>query len=254
MKYMLTILILGCLFTGWEANADTIADLLAKGDRLDQERKTQPAMVCYLEALKLQTNNAEILWRLSRETANQMFDTRAEKEKKAYGEKALQYALAGVEADPKSAKSHLSVAICYGKLVDFSDNKTRVAYSKLVKQEADKSAELEPLNDLSYHVLGMWNAEIAGMNPMVKALAKLAYGGLPVASHEAAILNFKKAVSLRPDRIVNHYQLAKVLQKMKEKKEALAEWKLCVSMAPLDKDDLDAQESAKTLLKQMKAN
>jgi hypothetical protein len=51
---------------------------------------------------------------------------------------------------------------------------------------------------------------------------------------------------------VNHYQLAKVLQKTKQKKEALTEWQLCVSIAPLDKVDLDAQESAKALLKEMK--
>ncbi|MDB6130662.1 MAG: hypothetical protein JWM04_1769 [Verrucomicrobiales bacterium] len=249
MNLKISFLLVLIFILAARARADTVSELLAHGDQLDIQGKISQSMNCYLEAQKIQTNNAEILWRLSRETAYQMFDAANEKSKQSLAESALHYAQAAVEANPKNAKSHLSIAICYGKLVPFVDHKTQVAYSKLIRQEAEKAAELDPSDDLTYHVLGVWNTEIASMNPVLRAMARIVYGGLPKGSHEAAIENFRKAISLNPKRIVNHFQLAKALQKTDLKKEAIAEWKICTSMNPLDKDDLEARETATALLK-----
>jgi Tfp pilus assembly protein PilF len=77
---------------------------------------------------------------------------------------------------------------------------------------------------------------------------KLVYGGLPDASNEQAVANFKKAIELAPGRVIHHLQLAHVYHLTGQKALALAELKICQGLTPLDLDDTDAQRIANKVL------
>jgi Tfp pilus assembly protein PilF len=97
-------------------------------------------------------------------------------------------------------------------------------------------------------MLGRWNYEVANMNIFMTGLLKLVYGGLPHASNQAAVDNFKKAVALAPNRIIHHLQLAHVYHETKQEKLCAAELAQCRDLKPTDLDDEDAQRIAIKIL------
>ena len=168
--------------------------LMKRGDQLDAQLKTKEALAVYLEAEKLNPNNAELLHRIAKQYGESQNDVSSKEDKRSIGMKALDYARRAIAADPKNSMAQLAVAVSYGRVAPFLDNKTKIAYSKLVKEHAETARELDPKgNDLVYHVLGAWNYELANLNPVLRAVAQLIYGKLPSASNEAAAENFKKA-------------------------------------------------------------
>ena len=138
-----------------------------------------------------------------------MNDTESEERKRELGEKALAYAKRAVAADPGNAKAQLSVAICYGRLVSLVGARTKVEYSRLIKEHAEIALKIDPTDSYAWHVLGVWNYEIAQMGGMTRAVVKVVYGGMPAASNEEAIRLFRKAVELAPERVSHHAELGR---------------------------------------------
>jgi len=128
-------------------------------------------------------------------------------------------------------------------------NKTKIAYSRLVKEYADKALTLDPKNDLTYNVLGSWNYELAGLNPFLRALAGLIYGQLPDASYEEAAKDFQTALRLNPGRLANHIGLGRAYAAMGRTAEARAELERGLAMPDQAKDDPFVKEQARETLR-----
>jgi tetratricopeptide (TPR) repeat protein len=239
-----------CLVFALHCPADdlSVSNLLAAGDLRDQVGDTQAALNAYLEAARLAPQNAEIHCRLTKQYCDCMHNV-SEDKAKAFAQKALASALEAVKADPRNAKAHVCAAVGFAKNFPYLDNQTRVDYSRQIKTEAEKAISLDPNFDLAYHMLGRWNFEVANMNIFVKGIVRIAYGGLPKASRELAIENFKKAVALLRGRLVNHLQLARCYHVTGRESLAQTELKQCAALSPLDKDDQDAREIAKRILR-----
>jgi tetratricopeptide (TPR) repeat protein len=123
-----------------------------------------------------------------------------------------------------------------------------VDYSREIKARTEKAIELDPQEDVAYHMLGRWHFEVASMNPLIKGIAKLFYGSLPKGTYDLAAANFQKAAELAPGRIIHRHELARVWLKQKRRAEAIKELQLCLTLSPADRDDREAQESARQLL------
>jgi Tfp pilus assembly protein PilF len=248
------LLLLGGLCFALSAAAEelSLTNLLAKAELHDKKGETDAALKAYLEADKFAPDNAEILCSLAKQYCDSMHLDKDRAHAKDCARKALACALRSVQADPKSPKSHVCVAVCLAKNFPYSDNQTRVDYSRQIKAEAEKAIALDPKFDLSYHMLGRWHCEVANMNLFMRAMVKIAYGGLPKASHELAIQNFKKAIELSPDRIIHHLQLAKMYHLTGKENLMTDELKQCGVLSPMDLDDQDAQNIAKKILQDHK--
>lgn len=221
------------------------------GDAYDAQLKTKEALAAYLEAEKTQPKDLYVLTRISREYALSMDDVTSVEEKKKLGEQALEYAKRAVELDPKYANAQLSMAICYGRLAPLMDNKTKIAYSKLVKEYADKALALNPGESYCYHVLGAWNYELANLNPVMRALAKLIYGDIPSASNDDAVKYFKKAIEIAPERVGHHVELGRTY--LAEGKKDLAKEELTkgLNLPNHEKDDPEEKSRAREALKKI---
>ncbi|MEP6671285.1 MAG: hypothetical protein ABJF10_19135 [Chthoniobacter sp.] len=224
---------------------------IARGDAADVQLKTAESLTAYLEAEKLGGKDAELLRKISREYSLSMVDTKSKDEQRAFGEKALEYGKRAETADPASAMNQLGLAICFGRVAPYQDNKTKIAYSKLVKEHADKALKLDPSLDYAYHVLGAWNYEISGLNPVLRVIAKLIYGELPAASYEDAVKDFKKAIELAPQRVAHHVELGRTYAALGQKELARAEIDKGLALPNHEKDDPGTKERGREALKKL---
>jgi tetratricopeptide (TPR) repeat protein len=231
-----------------ETRADTADALLKKGDAFDAKFDNQKALDTYLAAEKLGPPNAELLRRIAQEYGELMADTSSTDQKRALGEKAVDYAKQAVAADPKDAMAELALAVCYGRIAPLLDNKTKIAYSRLVKEYADKALALDPSNDLTYNVLGSWNYELAGLNPFLRSMAGFIYGTLPDASYEESAKDFQKALQLNPNRLANHIGLGRTYAAMGKTTEARTELQRGLAMPNQLKDDPFVKQQARETL------
>jgi tetratricopeptide (TPR) repeat protein len=237
--------LLSCVY----AQADTRGDLVKKGDAFEASLDNQKALDAYLAAEKIAPPDAELLRRIAQEYAELMTDTNSDDEKRDLGAKAIDYAKRAAAAGPNDAMAQLAVAVCYGRVAPLMDNRTKIAYSRLVKEYADKALALDPNNDLTYNVLGSWNYELASLNPILRSIAGWIYGTLPDASYEEAAKDFQKALRLNPNRLANHIGLGRADAALGKTAEARTELDRGLSMPDQAKDDPYVKEKARETLK-----
>jgi tetratricopeptide (TPR) repeat protein len=241
------------LFLLWFAAAvraeePSFTNFLAKAELAEQRGDVPAAMNFYAKAERLAATNCENLCVVTRRYCDLMHLTSSSDMQKTLAALALAVASRAVAADPKSAVAHLSLAVSYVKNFPFTDNATKVKWSKAVKAECETGIALDPKQDVGYYLLGRWHVEVANMNFLLKGIVRIVYGGLPKASNEEAIANFKKASALMPKRIIHHLALAKVYDDTGQKQLAQTELETCVALKPNDRDDKAARKEAAEML------
>ena len=140
-------LLLFCLFfhaAFLRADDVSLTSLLAQGDLREQQHDTPAALDIFLKAEQLAPANAEVLCRLAKQYCDMMHLAKSNKEKQEFAAKSLAWAQLAAAADPQNPKAHVCAAVCYAKNFPFLDNKTKVRYSRRIKEEADKAIALDP--------------------------------------------------------------------------------------------------------------
>lgn len=241
-SFLLLLLAVGC------AQAEPVEVLLKRGDALEARLEIKAALELFREAEKLAPKNREVLLHLSREYCLLMSDLPNRADKIRSGETALTYARQVLEQDPRNAAATLSIAVCYGRMAPLSDSKTKIAYSKMVKEYGERALALDPTNDLTYYLLGAWNFEIANLNLVTRTLAKVIYGSMPPASYAAAAEYFQKAIHLNPRRLGSHVELGRTYAALGRKSEARQELTAALQMPNRERDDPEAKRRATVAL------
>ena len=230
-----------------QANPEII-ELLKQGDSYDAKLDNEQALAAYRRAESLGATDATTLTRIARQYALLMNDTQSEDKQRELGETALAYSKRAVETDSRNAKAQLSVAICYGRLVRFQGARNKVEYSRLIKEYAGRSLQLDPTDSYAYHVLGAWNYELAQMGPFTRTFVKMVYGAMPVASNEEAERLFRKAVELAPERVSHHVELGRTYAALGRKEEARVELRRGLALPSREKDDPESKRRASDAL------
>jgi tetratricopeptide (TPR) repeat protein len=208
----------------------------------------QQALKIYEASQSAQAGNASNLCVLSRLYCDLTYLTNSPVVQKELVNRALVCARQATQSDPTNATAHASLAVCYAKSCNYVDIKTQLTYSRLFKEEAEKSIVLDPKQDVAYYLLGRWNYAIAGAGFFSRAYVKVVYGGLPQASFADAVREFQKACEVAPNRILNHAGLAMAYDAMGDKKSEIAELKKCCILKPLGPEDRDARTDAEKKL------
>ena len=244
--------VLALLAIAASAHADSdIAQLMAEGDAYDAKLDNVHALEAYLQAEKLGASGAETLYRIARQYALRMNDTTSESAQRDLAETALTYAKRAIAADPKSAKAQLSAAVCYGRLVPYVSSKQKVEYSRLIKEHADSALQLDPTDSYAWHILGVWNYELAKMGPFMRGVVKVVYGGIPPASNEEAARLLRKAVEIAPDRVAHHVELGRTYLALGMKDQARIELQRGLALPDREKDDPVSKRRARDALAEL---
>lgn len=232
------------------ASADDarVTALIMQGDAEERLHHPKEALAAFQQAEALDTRNVGVLLRISKQYSDLVSGAKGPDAAKALALTALDYGKRAAETDPKNAKAHLNLAICYGKLTDYVGNKTKLEYSRIIRDEVLKSLALDSTDDFAWHVLGRWHHGVASVGPVMKTLARVVYGGLPEASQEAAARCLKKATELAPQRIIHHAELAKVYTLHGKHELAAQAWQNVLGLKAADREDEKYQEAAKLAL------
>ncbi len=240
------------LFAGSALGAESPDELMKRGDALDQRLAAGEALNFYLPAEKLEPKNARLLTRIARQYRHLMADAPSNAEKLRLGSIALDYDRRAAAADPSDSDAQLSVAISLGKMLPLLGSKAQVEASPRIKAAADKALELDPRNDLAWHILGRWNRILADVGGVKRALAGVIYGSLPVGSNAEAARCLEKAVAINPNRLIHYVELGRIYAQMGRKDDARGMLKKGLSMPSLEKDDPEAKSQARDVLKQLR--
>lgn len=246
---MKSLLVL-CLFAALPVFAEDprVTALIVQGDAEERQHHTRAALELLLKAEQIEPQNVGVLLRISKQYLDLVNSTRPASAAEQVVRKSLDYAKRAVKLDPQNAKAHLSVAVGYGKLTDFVGNKIKVECTKVIKEEAEKAIALDATDDYAWHVMGRWHFGVANVGPVLKALALVAYGGLPPASNEEAAKCLKKATELAPQRIIHHATLARVYRTMGKHDLEAKEWQAVASLPAADKEDEAEKRAAQQAL------
>ena len=223
-------------------------DLIAKGDALDEKFQATQALQFYLPAEKLQPTNVHVLVCIARQYRYLLADAKTREEKLRLGGIALNYAQKAAALAPENAEAQLSVAISYGKMLPFMDTKSQIQASPQIKRHAEKAIQLDPQNDLAWHVLGRWHRTLSDVNMLKRSVASLIYGQLPKTTTEKAVSCFEKALEINPRRLMHYVELGRAYAQMGKTEEARQFIEKGLSMPSLEKDDAETKRRGQETL------
>jgi len=225
--------------------------LIQKGDDCYENWEHRDALIHYLNALKIDSTDYEILWRISRAYTD-LGEEAEEKVREPYYQHALDYADKALSANHNGVEGHFRKAVALGRLALFKGGKTKIELSRGVKEQIDIVKKLDPEYDLAYYVIGRWHREIANLSRILKALAKMVYGGVPEASNEKALENFKKAIELKPDYVEYRLELGRTYMMLEQWEKAREQFAQCIELPPKEEDDEKFIKEARELLEDIK--
>ncbi len=228
----------------YSADDALLSDAQAAESRLD----ARTALDLYLRAHATRPDDPFILQKISRQYSDLTNDTSDLAEKKRLCTGALAYAQRAVALAPADPVNVLSLAICYGKLGLYSDTRTRIEYSRLVRQHAEQALARDPAYDYAHHVLGRWHYEVATLGATKRFLVRLIYGGLPPASTADAVRHLQRAVELSPDTLSHHVELGFALLADGQPAAARRAFEHALTLPTREKHDDEARRRARDAL------
>jgi Tfp pilus assembly protein PilF len=234
------------------AQTQDIQTMISLGDSAFQQYDNTAALAFYSKVLEMDSLNYEASWKLSRAYVD-VGEVLADKnERKKYYKDAENFALKAVEINPDGAKGHLYLSIAIGRVALDSGKKEQVRLSKVIKVEVDKALELDPNDDVAWHVLGRWHRKMATLGWIQRNFANIFLGGVPKeASVEKSAECFQKAIEIRPNHINHHLELAITYEKLDMKEKAAEEYNLVLQLPKKDADDDTYKKEAQERLKKL---
>jgi hypothetical protein len=141
----------------------------------------------------------ELLWRLAR--ANFVVGENLDGDAaKGHFYRAHEQALKAVAAQDKDANVHKWCAITIGKVGDYSDTRSKIQNSFLIKEHALKAQELNPQDATVAHILGRWCFGVANISFIERGIASALFASPPVSSWEEALEHFLRHEQLLKDK------------------------------------------------------
>lgn len=233
---------------GIAAEVADVTKLLADARAAEAALDSRRALEIFLAADKAKPNDAAILQKIARQYSDLITELKTDDERRRYAQTALDYSLRAVALAPDNPENVLSLAICHGKLGVFSDTKTKIKYSRLVKEEAARALTLDPNYAWAHHVIGRWHYEVATLGATARFFVKLFYGGLPAASTAEAVHHLRRAVALEPDELAHHLELGFALAADGDKPRARVEIEKGLAMPDRGKHAAEAKARARAAL------
>jgi tetratricopeptide (TPR) repeat protein len=242
------VLLLAILTTVAPVRAQSVSNLMAKGDVADRAHNPALALQSYLPAEKMDPNNVKLLLRISRQYRHLMSDTGNKATKIKYGRVALTYDTRLAKLAPRDSDAQLSVAITYGKMIPLLGKKEQVAASPRIKAAADKALKLNPRNDTAWHVLGRWNQGLAKISGLKRKLGGMLYGKLPTGTYKESVRCFNKAIAIDPKRLRNYIELGCTYSLAGQPEYARKCLKKGLSLPSKEKDDPSIKAKGRAVL------
>lgn len=234
-------------------NSITADSIASKAADYFKEAKEEEALQSYLKVLEKDPEHFDALWHTALLYARIGFRMGSQKEKENYYKRSLNFAEKTLELYPDKGYSHFVYAVAQGRISDISGSDTRIQKSYIVKEHADKAVELLPDYGPAWHLLGIWNSEIANIGSAQRFAAGIFSKGIPEgASNKKAEEYIKKALELKPDQAIRFkFDLARHYDRSGQKQKAIDTLKQVLQESPQNQIDEWNLQRAKKLLQDL---
>jgi tetratricopeptide (TPR) repeat protein len=235
----------------------TAADHIKAGDESYAQFDDQKALEHYEEALKLEPQNYEALWKASRakvDIADVIPATEKDakqRQMKLYTD-GTAYAQKAIAANPNDTWGHFQFAAALGKKLLMLGKKEQVDGSKQIKAEIEKAIALDPTNDLAYHALGRWHRRMAEIGGAQRFFGSILYGSIPKGTFEESEKYLKKAAEMKPDFVNHHLELGITYVSLKKYDLAAQEFQKAIDLPKTTSKDDTLKAQAQTELAKLK--
>ena len=248
---VLNYLSAGMLLAASMAGAQTAADHIALGDKEYVAMNATAALQHYDEAIKLDPNNYEALWKASRSDVDLGSFERDDEKRGLYYRNAELYARRAVAANAGDAEGHFNLARALGKNALSQGPKARIKYAKEVRNHALECLKIDPKQAGCLHVMGMWNAEVMRLSGFTRMMAKNFLGGqiFGSASWPEAKRYMEESVAAEPNRIIHHLDLGGVYKDLGDKAKARAQFEAVMKLPNADYNDRHFKSEADAALR-----
>ncbi len=227
----------------------SIAELLRAGDRSFTQFDNHGALDAYGKVVALDSSHYQGLWKLVRAHVDVGYGTKGEQQERYYFTSA-RLARRCARLYPDSVESHFFLAVALGRMALKVGGKKKIELSKEIKVEAERTLVLDPRHDGAMHVLGRWNYELANLSWVLRAFAKVLYGGVPPGGNEEAKAWFEQALVVEPNSPRHHLWLGETLIQLKHYEQARKHLQACLSLPDLLWDDGINKKQAERALKE----
>ena len=225
-------------------------ELVEKARGLKQSHEYEEAAKAFEALLEAEPKHLEALcarsWLLS-QLGDRLGEGEAEKKRKMC-QQARELALKAIRLDPKCAEAHYSHVVALGLLTEQETNFLKKGRNgKRIKKIAEKAIKLDPKHDGAHYVLARWHQSLAMLPVHKRAPAALLLG---TGSLKKAEKLFRKAIELEAE-ILYHYELARTLEAMDRKDEAVKTLKASLALKSRSPEDKARQAKCKALLEKL---
>jgi Tfp pilus assembly protein PilF len=252
-RIFLSFVLLGMLTTVVHASrVAPFSELMERGDAAYGRFDNKTAMASFKEALEADPSSYEAAWKLARALIDVGEKLNSKEERRKLYLEANQAARKATEINPSGSKGRLYMAISLGRVALDEGGKEKVRLSKEIKEELDKALQLDPSDDIAWHVLALWNRNVATLSWIERKFADMFLGGVPKeASMEKAVECLQKALALKGSHINHHLELGITYDMLGRRDDALKEYRIVLELPITDSDDEDHKAYAEKGLKEV---
>lgn len=238
-------------------SAQSVQELIKKCDEYIEEKfDNVNALKTIEQAYKLEPNNFEVLWRMSRayvdyaEHLPARNDSEKEQQLKLY-EKALEFAEKAIKVNPNSSIGYIRRAIANGRIALFKGVFKSISLVNSVKADCEKAISLNNGGDIqqsvALYVLARAHSKVCEKPKFARSIIGLGWG-----DREEAAKLFEKAIKIRPNFIMYRLEAAKNYIEMENFQKAKEHLYAIQNLPKLDEDDDEYRAEAKKLLNEIK--
>lgn len=235
----------------------TVQELIKKCDEfIEVKFDNVNALKTIEQAYKLEPNNFEVLWRMSRAYVDygEHLPARNDKEKEEQlkmFEKALDFAERSIKVNPNSSIGYIRRAIANGKIALFKGVFQTINLVNAVKADCEKAIALNNGGDIhqsvALFVLARSHSKVSERPKFARSVLGLGWG-----DREEAAKLFERAIKMRPNFIMFRVEAAKNYIEMGNYQKAREHLNAVPNLPKLDEDDDEYKAEARKLLNEIK--
>lgn len=237
--------------------AQSVQELIKKCDEYIEEKfDNVNALKTIEQAYKLDANNFEVLWRISRAYVDyaEHLPARNNQEKeqqlKLY-EKSVEFAEKAIKVNPNSSIGYIRRAISNGRVALFKGVFKSVSLVNSVKADCEKAIQLNNGGDIqqsvALYVLARAHSKVSEKPKFARSVIGLGWG-----DREEATKLFERAIKMRPNFIMYRLEAAKNYIEMENYQKAKEHLSVIQNLPKLDEDDDEYRAEARKLLNEIK--
>ncbi len=225
---------------------------IQKGDSFFFAMNYDSAKVYYMNALKEDSLNYEVHWRVARLYCN-IGDVLSKKDSiKAMYDRAFKHAEKAINIDSTRYEGYLWKAAAAGDKALFLGGKKKVEFAFIVKNNAEKAIEIKPDCAYGYFILGEYQREAATLGALLRRVAKTLFGKVPEGSLDSSRILLTKAISLDTTEVKFFVGRGKTYKAMKKYALARKDFKRALTIKDKYLIDRKLKDIARKYLKKLK--